>query len=332
MAVAAPIRVPQLVRSRVDLLGTQIDRIEQQALTDWIQSFIASRTPHQVITANLDFIAIARRKPDFAWLIQAADLVVCDGKPLQWASMIQGEAIPARVTGMDLVMETARLSAARGYRLFLLGAAPGIAARAGNELERLIPGVVIAGVCSPRLGAFDAEEDARIVAEIRAAQPDALFVALGAPRQDEWIHEHLHELDVPLCAGIGGVFNFLAGETQRAPQWIQDSGFEWAYRLMQEPSRLWRRYFLNDLPIFFELLARQAAKRAKSFGAHQRPAHTAQPETLRLLAEAAPGRTRRAADLRRLRVIAAAAQRVVYVRPRVRKRACRSAVSARQNG
>lgn len=324
MAVAAPLRVPQLVRRRVDLLGTQIDRIEQQALTDWIEAFIASRTPHQIITANLDFIAIARRKPDFAWLIQTADLVVCDGKPLQWASLIQGEAIPARVTGMDLVMETAQLSAAHGYRIFLLGAAPGVAARAGEELERLVPGVVIAGSYSPRLGAFDTEEDAHIVAQIRAAQPDALFVALGAPRQDEWIHEHLHELGVPLCAGIGGVFNFLAGETQRAPRWIQESGFEWAYRLMQEPSRLWRRYFLNDMPIFFELLARQAARRARSFGARRLTTNTQRRGGLRLLAGEALGHARREGRAQRLQIIDAATEGLARARPRVRKRACRS--------
>jgi N-acetylglucosaminyldiphosphoundecaprenol N-acetyl-beta-D-mannosaminyltransferase len=194
-------------------------------------------------------------------LIAGADLVVCDGKPLQWASRLQGEGIPARVTGMDLVLTAARLSAEQGYRLYFMGGAPGIAARAAAALETLVPGVVTVGTDSPQVGQFDADEDRRIVTSIRQAEPDVLFVALGAPRQDEWIASHLDELGVPVCAGVGGVFNFLAGETRRAPEWLQRAGLEWAFRLYQEPSRLWKRYLLDDLPIFFHLIARDAGAR-----------------------------------------------------------------------
>jgi N-acetylglucosaminyldiphosphoundecaprenol N-acetyl-beta-D-mannosaminyltransferase len=251
----------ELMRDRVDLLGTRIDRIKLGVLADWLESFMLSRQPHQIITANLDFIAIARRQPAFAALIEGADLVVCDGKPLQWASQIQGEAIPNRVTGMELVLRTALLSVERGYRIFFLGAAPGVAERAADGLRRIIPGVEIVGTYSPPLGPIEDDENARMVERVRAARPDALFVALGAPRQDYWIQRNLAAVGVPLCAGVGGVFNFLAGETRRAPEWVQRCGFEWAYRLLQEPSRLWRRYLMDDLPLFFELLARQGVAR-----------------------------------------------------------------------
>jgi N-acetylglucosaminyldiphosphoundecaprenol N-acetyl-beta-D-mannosaminyltransferase len=250
-----------LRRERVTLLGTGIDRIERADVARWLERFMLSSTPHQIITANLDFIAIARRKPEFARLMAGADLVVCDGKPLQWASQIQGEPIPARVTGMDLVLTAAQLSAETGYRLYFMGGAPGVAARAATALEALIPGVVMVGTDSPQIGHFDAEEDRRIVTSIQRAEPNALFVALGAPRQDEWIASHLDELGVPLCAGIGGVFNFLAGETKRAPEWMQQAGLEWTFRLFQEPSRLWKRYLVDDLPIFFYLITRQASSR-----------------------------------------------------------------------
>ena len=270
MATSIAFRTPlrHLVRDQIALLGTPIDRIAHSAVAEWIEAFITSGAPHQIITANLDFVAIARRRPDFAQIIEDADLVVCDGKPLQWASHLQGDPIPARVTGMDLVLTAAHLSATSGYRIFFMGAAPGVAERAARALEELIPGVVIAGTCSPKQWPFDADEDARIVASIRAARPDALFVALGAPRQDEWIHAHLGELDVPLCAGIGGVFNFLAGETRRAPEWIQHAGMECAFRLAQEPSRLWKRYLVDDLPVFFALLTQQAAARWQTYRAH----------------------------------------------------------------
>jgi N-acetylglucosaminyldiphosphoundecaprenol N-acetyl-beta-D-mannosaminyltransferase len=261
VSVASPPQPPE--RKRVSLLGTRIDRVELPSLAQWIEAFLASGAPHQVITANLDFIAIARRRPHFARIVDEADLVICDGKPLQWASALWGEPLPARVTGMHLVIETARLSAKNGYRIFLLGAAPGVAVRAARELERLAPGVAIAGAYSPPQGSFDVAEDTHMVSLIRAAQTDALFVALGAPRQDEWIYAHLPELEVSLCAGVGGVFNFLAGETRRAPEWVQRMGFEWAYRLAQEPARLWRRYLIDDLPLFFELAAQQAAMRLR---------------------------------------------------------------------
>jgi N-acetylglucosaminyldiphosphoundecaprenol N-acetyl-beta-D-mannosaminyltransferase len=259
-----------LERDRVSLLGTEVDRIAREDVALWLEQFIQSGEPHQIITANLDFIAIARRRPDFARVIAAADLVVCDGKPLQWASQLQGEPIPSRVTGMDIVLVAAQLSAASGYRIYFMGGVPGVAERAAEALGEIIPGVVIAGTDSPQLGQFDEVEDARIVARIRQAKPDALFVALGAPRQDEWIAAHLDELGVPLCAGIGGVFNFLAGETKRAPVWMQQAGMEWAFRLYQEPSRLWKRYLVDDLPIFFQLVARQASARLLAATAAQR--------------------------------------------------------------
>lgn len=261
MAIQVQPTTGRLVRDRVGLLGTRVDRVGLDAVDTWIEAFIESGKPHQIVTANLDFIAVARKRPAFAKVIEDADLVLCDGKPLQWAASIQGSPISSRVTGMDLVVHTARLSSMRGYRIFLLGAAPGVADRAAQQLKDWLPDCQIVGAYSPRADEFDDEGNAHMVATIRAARPDALFVALGAPKQDEWINQHLQALGVPLCAGIGGVFNFLAGETRRAPTWMQHAGFEWAFRLMQEPSRLWRRYLLNDLPIFFELFARQIGRR-----------------------------------------------------------------------
>ncbi len=264
MAVHVSSATARLTRDRVELLGTCVDRVPLSTLPAWIEDFVESRTPHQIVTANLDFVATARKRPDFARVIAEADLVVCDGKPLQWAASIQGSPIPARVTGMDLVIQTAKLSVERGYRIFLLGAAPGVAEQAAMKLDAMFPGVRIVGVYAPPEGEFSDTENAHMVSMVREARPDALFVALGAPKQDIWIAAHRDELGVPLCAGIGGVFNFLSGRTRRAPLWMQRAGLEWAFRLLQEPSRLWRRYLVNDLPIFFELLMRQVPARARA--------------------------------------------------------------------
>lgn len=108
------------------------------------------------------------------------------------------------------------------------------------------------------MGPFSDEENSRMIGLIRESGARYLFVAFGAPKQDVWINEHLHELDVPVCAGIGGVLNFLAGTVKRAPGWVQRTGFEWLYRVAQEPTRLWRRYFLEDLPIFARMLMEPA--------------------------------------------------------------------------
>jgi exopolysaccharide biosynthesis WecB/TagA/CpsF family protein len=271
----------------VYLRDTPVDRIEMAELPAWIEAFIASAQPHQVVTANLDFIAIARRRPGFARIIAAADLVLCDGKPLQWAAQLQRCSIPSRVTGMNLVLQTALLSARRGYRIFLLGAEPGVAEEAAQRIRHLIPGAVIAGCYSPPVGPFSAEENARMVQLIRAARTDALFVAFGAPKQDEWIAQHMPELGVPLCAGVGGVFNFLAGKIRRAPEWMQRAGLEWAFRLGCEPGRLWRRYFVNDLPVFLDLVTDQARLRLTARRA-LRSARRAAPSRPRLTIVAPP--------------------------------------------
>lgn len=249
---------------RVNLLGTEIDRVDQSRLNEVLEGYITSGLPHQIITANLHCIAIARKQPNFMRTIEAADLVLCDGKPLQWASQLQGNPIPTRITGTDLVLAAAQLSAQRGYRLYFLGGLPRIAERAARAIERLVPGVAIVGTRSLPYGAIEPEENASILAEIQESQPHVLFVAKGAPQQDEWIHTHLAELNVPVCVGIGGVFNVFAGDVQRAPVWMQSCGMEWAFRLAQEPRRLWRRYLLDDLPLFFLLLARQAPSRLRA--------------------------------------------------------------------
>jgi N-acetylglucosaminyldiphosphoundecaprenol N-acetyl-beta-D-mannosaminyltransferase len=240
---------------RISLLGVTMDRVQLGDLRGWLDAALASGRPHQVVTLNLDFLAIARKNADFARVVAAADLVVCDGKPLQWIAGMQ-----SRVTGNDIVLQTARLSAARGYQLFLMGAYPGVAERAAQRLRELAPGVVIAGTYAPPRWPFTPEQDAEIIAAIQAARPHALFVALGAPRQDEWIARH-PELRVPVSVGVGGAFNFLAGETQRAPLWMQRVGLEWAHRLISEPARLWRRYLIDDLPLGALLLLHQVTER-----------------------------------------------------------------------
>jgi N-acetylglucosaminyldiphosphoundecaprenol N-acetyl-beta-D-mannosaminyltransferase len=245
-------------RVRVDLGGTLVDQIDRAAAVDQIQDFLNSGTPHQIVTVNLDFLSIASRHQGFREAINRADLAVPDGMPLVWLAQLKGHPVAERVTGVDLVDECCRLAVEASRGVFLLGAAPGVADRAAAQLVGRHPGLQIAGTYSPPMANFSPHENALIIEKISAAAPGFLFVALGAPRQDLWIRDHLDQLGVPVSMGVGCVLDLLAGTATRAPSWMQSAGLEWAYRLSREPGRLWRRYLLKDLPMFGRLLVSTA--------------------------------------------------------------------------
>jgi N-acetylglucosaminyldiphosphoundecaprenol N-acetyl-beta-D-mannosaminyltransferase len=239
-----------LPRPRVDFAGTRVDQLSLSSAMERIEAFIDAETPrcHQIVTVNLDFLSIAGRNAEFRDTINRADLAVADGMPLVWLSRLMGQTIPERVTGNELVAECCAIAAETGRSIFLLGAADGVGAAAAKTLRERFPGLRIAGIYSPPFGPLSDAENARIVRMINAAKPSFLFVALGAPRQDLWIRQHKHELDVPVAMGVGCVLDLLAGNVHRAPQWMQQAGLEWTYRMVQEPQRLWRRYILDDIP------------------------------------------------------------------------------------
>jgi N-acetylglucosaminyldiphosphoundecaprenol N-acetyl-beta-D-mannosaminyltransferase len=178
---------------------------------------------------------------------------VADGMPLLWLSRLAGQPLPERITGVELVDESCQIAAEEGQRVFLLGAAPGVADAAAQVLEARYPGLRVAGVYAPPFGPLSPADDARMVELVRQAAADFLFVAFGAPRQDLWIRTHFHQLDVAVAMGVGCVFDLLAGAVRRAPVWMQRTGLEWSYRLVQEPRRLWRRYLVDDLPMLGKL-------------------------------------------------------------------------------
>lgn len=243
-------------RERVDLGGVLIDRVDGDTAVDRIRGFLQSGKLNQIVTVNLDFVAIARRDADFRETLNAAELAVADGMPLVWASRLGAEPLPRRLTGVELVDECCRVAAETGTSVFLLGAAPGIADSAADKLRARFPGLRVAGVYAPPFGPLTPEENERILGRITAARPDFLFVALGAPQQDVWIRANRHRLDVPVAMGVGCVLDLLAGKVSRAPSWMQRSGLEWLFRLGQEPGRLWRRYILDDIPTLFWLVGR----------------------------------------------------------------------------
>jgi exopolysaccharide biosynthesis WecB/TagA/CpsF family protein len=249
-------------RRRVDLGGVSIDRVNLASAVDRIRDFLRSDKTNQIVTVNLDFVAIARRDASFRDTLNGADLAVADGMPLVWVSRVGDEPLPQRLTGVDLVDECCQVAVETDTSIFLLGAAPGVADVAAQRLRERFPGLRIVGVYAPPFGPLTPEENERILQTINAARPDFLFVALGAPQQDVWIRANRDRLDVPVCMGVGCVLDLLAGVVSRAPAWMQQAGLEWLFRLIQEPARLWRRYIVDDLPVFAWLM-RQAMDRSR---------------------------------------------------------------------
>lgn len=237
---------------RVQLLETWIDQVDLGEAGERIAAYVEAGGAHQIMTANLDFLRLGCQERAFQELLNMADLVVADGMPLVWASRLGDQPLPGRVAGVDLVAECARLSAQKGYRLFLLGAGAGVAERAAAVLQARYPELVLAGTYAP--AGTSPAEDAVTIERVRAAAPDILLVAFGAPRQDYWIRQHRERLGVPVCIGVGGSFDLLSGRISRAPSWMQRSGLEWLYRFGREPARLWKRYFVHDLPVFLRLM------------------------------------------------------------------------------
>ena len=202
-----------------------------------IEGLIADGRPHQIVTVNPEFVIAAQSDAEFRRIINVSALALPDGVGVWWASRHLGRPVPERIPGVDLVERLAALSAQRGYRIFFLGAMPGVADKAVEMLEACYPGLVVAGSYggSPRLA-----EERDIVDRVRAAGPHVLFVAYGAPAQDRWIARNMHRLGVPVCIGVGGSFDYIAGVRPRAPHWLRGVGLEWLHRLVTQPWR-WRR-------------------------------------------------------------------------------------------
>src|SRR2546421_11190123 len=235
---------PQSSPASVYVLGVRVDRISQQEALDRVEQMIARRQANgnalacqQIVTVNPEFVMAAQRNKDFCVAINSASLVLADGIGVVWATRYLGRPTPERVTGSDTLPVLAQRCAASGYRLYLLGAAAGIAEAAGARLQELAPGLVIAGTYA---GSPAPNEEEEIIERVRAAHADVLCVAYGAPAQDLWIWRNLAQLPVAVAIGVGGAYDFLSGRQQRAPVFLRKLGLEWLYRLYREPWR-WRR-------------------------------------------------------------------------------------------
>lgn len=228
---------------RAAVLGCEIDRVEMDEAVRRCERYIEAREPAQYMAVNAAKVVAVQRDQALRRMINRCEIVTADGQSVVWASRLLGDPVPSRVTGIDLMHRLLALAALRGYGVYVLGARADVLERALAVLRRRLPGLRIAGY---RDGYFSAAEDPAVVSAIRAARPDILFVGLPSPRKEYFLARWRRDLDVPLCVGVGGAIDVLAGVRRRAPEPVQQLGLEWAFRLVQEPRRLLRRYAVTN--------------------------------------------------------------------------------------
>jgi len=212
---------------------------------DAIDVLIEKREPSYFITANLHYAMLTREHPDLDSINRAAAFILADGAPIVRAARNRPIPLPERVAGADLIFHLCDHAAKTGRRLFFLGAPPGVAEEAAEKLTARYPGLQIAGTACPPFRKLSDDEHEALLDQIRAARPDVLFVAFGQPKGERWIHENYKRLGVPVSVQVGASLEFAAGRFARAPKWMQKTGLEWSFRLLQEPRRLASRYAKN---------------------------------------------------------------------------------------
>lgn len=227
---------------RINIMGVEFDSLTLSEAVERAETLIAERSAAYVVTPNPEIVMTCWDNPDAMEAVQNADLVLPDGVGVVYGAKILGTPLKGKLPGIDFATELMRRLAKRGGRVYLLGAKPGIAELAGERMQEQFPGLI---VCGTHDGYF--QEDAPVIEEINALQPDLLLVCLGAPKQELWMHRNRPLLKVGLMAGLGGSLDVFAGTVKRAPVFFQKLGLEWFYRLLKEP---WRFKRMMKLPKF----------------------------------------------------------------------------------
>lgn len=238
-------------QNRVEFMNTYIDNITMDEAIHYIEGCIKNKIIGQVITPNVDQIVRIERDSYFKEICDNSELLLVDGHPLIWTAKLYGRPFKEKICGSDLVPKLCEVSAKKGYAVFLLGAAPGVAQQAADNLKKIYPALKIAGVYSPPIG-FEKDEDEinRINEMLKNSSADLLFVGMGVPKQDIFIYENKDKYKIPMSFSIGGTIDFIAGKQKRAPKWIRKIGFEWFYRLIRDPQRMFKRYVIDDSKFF----------------------------------------------------------------------------------
>jgi len=237
------VAVPGVEPSTVEILGIEVDDVTGAEMLAALEGFCRQGGGHQISTVNVEYLMLARRDDEFAQVLRQSALRVPDSAGVLWAARWLGYPLRERVTGSDGIYGVAERCAREGFRLFLLGAGPGVARRVAEVLEARYPGLCVCGALS---GSPRPEDEIELAERVRHARADVLLVAYPSGPQEKWIARNLERTGVAVAMGVGAAFDFCAGVQARAPRWMQRAGLEWFYRLLREPWR-WRRMLVLPL-------------------------------------------------------------------------------------
>ena len=262
--VQQPPSSPSLPAS-VNVVDIPLALIDYGRTLDWIDAMVEQRQRGYVCVCNVHAVMASSEDAELRAALRQSSMNLPDGQPLVWAIKGLGHSLPGRVYGPELMSRACRRAAATGQRFYLYGGRnQGALVQLALNLRRSYPGLKIVGGYSPPHRSLTEAEHGAVVREINQSQADVVWVGIGVPKQEKWMAEFRNSLDAPVLIGVGAAFDFHAGLVRQAPNWLQEAGLEWAYRLAHEPRRLWRRY-LRYNPMFVAAFARQllAGRRRK---------------------------------------------------------------------
>jgi N-acetylglucosaminyldiphosphoundecaprenol N-acetyl-beta-D-mannosaminyltransferase len=242
---------------RISMMGCLMDNLTMEETVQKVETFVRAGTPHQHVVVNVDKLVKASRDPELRQIINECALINVDGMPVVWAARLLGKPLKERVAGVDLFEALMQRAASAGWRVFLLGAREEVVSGVKHAYEKKYRGLTIAGY---RNGYWKPEEEEAVVEQIAAARADLLFVAISSPKKEQFLGRYQERMKIPFAMGVGGTFDVAVGKVKRAPVWMQKSGLEWFYRFLQEPRRMFRRYFIEDMA-FIWLFLKEAARR-----------------------------------------------------------------------
>lgn len=232
------------------LLNTFVNNVDMKETLTFIEKRIAAKKKSYIVAINVDVVMKIEKDNYLKKITDEADMVLVDGKPLIWVSKIHKRPVKAKISGSDLVPLLCKRAAERGFRLFIIGGKNGIAEQAKRQLEKKYPQINIVGAYAPPWGfENDRDELDKINHMISEKHPDVLIACFGCPKQEKWIYENYQKYDATVSVCAGATVDFLAGNVKRAPRWMSEHGLEWFFRFLQEPRRMFKRYFIDDVKI-----------------------------------------------------------------------------------
>ncbi|MCX8481076.1 MAG: WecB/TagA/CpsF family glycosyltransferase [Sediminibacterium sp.] len=247
--------------TKKNIIGVQVSDVSFKNLLILFENVIEHKKKIRICVLATNPFVDAQKQQDLFPIFNSADVLLCDGMPTYWASHFLNQPVAQRITGLDLTPEIFRLSAQKKFSIFLLGGSEGVADTLKESMLSKYPNLNIVGTyCPPFAKKFSTEETNKMIHLINTTKPDFLLVSLTAPKQDYFLYDIIDKIDTHIAIGVGGAFSVTAGLIKRAPKWMQNYGLEWFYRFLQEPKRLFKRYFIEAPPFFYYVLKQKFTK------------------------------------------------------------------------